>query len=569
MKQNEYIKWIESYTINPEIKEQLFLMDEAQKEDAFSKKLEFGTAGLRGKIGPGSNRINHYVVAKSTLGFIAYLKEKYPMIYEKGIVIAYDNRKFSQEFAALVANLFASEQIKVYIFESLRPTPQLSFMIRNLGCCGGVNITASHNSAEYNGYKVYDNLGCQILPDEVNKIVNHIESIKNELDIEIENFDNNDELIQFLDENADEVFIDAVLACSIDKNIKKKDASIVYTPLHGTGGTIIPNILERAGYTNIFPINNQMIPDTNFSTCPSPNPEDISAFTLGIEKANQLRIDYVIATDPDADRVGICVRRHNKQFKLLSGNELGALLLNYILTKRSEQGLLKDNSLMIDTIVTSDLGKEIARKYDLYNISVLTGFKYIGNLVNEFNASKEFQFEFGYEESLGFLSSSYIGDKDAVSTTLIIVEMINHYASENKMLIDVLKDVYEEFGFYKNKQISIFLEPKIAQTRIEMIMNYFKNDELEEIGGVDIVEIADFEKQVRYIDGEQIKIMLPKENALKILLEDDCWIAIRPSGTEPKLKFYLGAKSDSHLKVKDRIKELQDSINSILEELFN
>lgn len=568
MKQKEYTKWIESYTINPEIKEQLFLMDEAEIDDAFSRKLEFGTAGLRGKIGPGSNRMNHYVVAKSTLGFIAYLKEKYPMIYEKGIVIAYDNRKFSQEFAALVANLFASEQIKVYIFESLRPTPQLSFMIKHFSCCGGINITASHNGAEYNGYKVYDNQGCQILPDEINKIVSHIEMIKNELDIEIENFDNNDQLIQFLDENDDEPFIEAALECAIDKDLKYKETSIVYTPLHGTGGTLIPKLLEQAGYTHIFPVNTQMIPDPLFTTCPTPNPEDINAFTLGIEKANQLRVDYVVATDPDADRVGVCIRRQNKQFKLLSGNELGALLLNYVLSRRSEFGLLKENSLMIDTIVTSDLGKEIARKYELYNISVLTGFKYIGNLVNEFNETKEFQFEFGYEESLGFLSSSYVGDKDAISTTLIIVEMINYYTSQGKNLMDVLKEIYEEFGFFRNKQISIFLEPKIAQTRIQTVLNYFGNENLEEIAGTDVVEIADYSKQIRYSDGEEIQIMLPKENAMKILLEDGSWVAIRPSGTEPKLKFYLGAKADSYLKAKERIKELQDSINNTLEELF-
>ncbi|MDF9866624.1 phosphoglucomutase [Bacilli bacterium PM5-3] len=568
MKDKEYAKWIESYTINPEIKEQLFMMDENEREDAFSKKLEFGTAGLRGKIGPGSNRMNHYVVAKTTLGLIAYLKDKYPTIYERGIVVAYDNRKFSQEFAALVANLFASQQIKVYIFEDIRPTPQLSFMIKKLKSCGGINITASHNPKEYNGYKVYDALGCQILGDEANKIVEYIDEIKNELDIDIENFDNNDNLIQFLDEKDDEDFIDAALECVVNKDLDVRDTPILYTPLHGTGAKIIPKVLENASFSHIFTLNAQMNADPEFTTCPLPNPEDINAYALGIEKANQLKIDYVIATDPDADRVGVCVRRFNNDFKLLSGNELGALLLKYILENRHKQGLLLENSLMIDTIVTSDLGKEIAAKYDLYNVSVLTGFKYIGSLINEFNETKEFKFEFGYEESLGFLSSPYIADKDAVSTTLIVVEMINYYKKYNKTLLDALNDIYEEFGYYFNKQISIVLEPKLSKRRIETIMNYFRNPELEEILDREIVELADYEKQIRYRDNEEIKIMLPQENAIKIILDDGCWIAIRPSGTEPKLKFYIGIKAQTRDDAKKYIKDLQDYINQTLEELF-
>ncbi|MEG0685986.1 MAG: phospho-sugar mutase, partial [Erysipelotrichales bacterium] len=558
----------ESYTINPEIKEQLFMMSESQKEDAFSKNLEFGTAGLRGKIGPGSNRMNHYVVAKTTLGYIAYLKEKYPTIYEKGIAIAYDNRKFSQEFAFLVAKLCAKEQIKVHIFENLRPTPQLSFAIRELGCLGGVNITASHNPSEYNGYKIYDGEGGQILPDEANLIMEHIEKIKNELDIEIENIEADESLIIKLGNEMDERFIEEVLNHKLLDSTISKDCPVVYTPLHGTGGTIIPKMLEKGRYGSIFTINTQMIPDPNFTTCKSPNPEDMNAFAQGIEKANQLRVNYVIATDPDADRVGVCVRRHNQDFKLLTGNELGALLLHYILEQRSFQGKLASNSLMIDTVVTSDLGKEIAKKYGLFNISVLTGFKYIGKLVNEFRKSDEYQFEFGYEESLGYLSSSYVGDKDAISSTLLIVEMINFYHAQEMTLLDGLKEIYEEYGYYQNKQISISLEPTVASDRIKLIMDYFRADEFNEVDGLGVTDIYDYYEQIHYTSEDPIKIMLPKENALKLVLEDGCWIAIRPSGTEPKLKFYIGAQADTILKVQDRILELQQYINQTLEDLF-
>ena len=568
MNNKEYVKWIESYTIDPEIKEQLFLMDESEREDAFSKKLEFGTAGLRGKIGPGSNRMNHYVVAKSTLGFITYLKDKYPTIYERGIVVAYDNRKFSQEFAALVANLFASQQIKVYIFEDIRPTPQLSFMIRELKCCAGINITASHNPKEYNGYKVYDAFGCQILPDEITKIVSYIDEIKNELDIEIENFDNNEQLIHFLDEKDDELFIDAALELMVNKDLDVRDTPIIYTPLHGAGSKIIPKVIERAGFSHIFTLNAQMIADSEFTTCSQPNPEDINAYALGIEKANQLKINYVIATDPDADRVGVCVRRFNNEFKLLSGNELGALLLNYILEQRQQQGLLSDNSLMIDTIVTSDLGKAIAAKYNLYNISVLTGFKYIGSLINEFSQTAEYKFEFGYEESLGFLASSYVADKDAVSITLIVAEMINYYKKAGKDLLTVLNEIYAEHGYYLNKQISIVLDAKTSKERIEKVMEFFRNPELEEILERELIEFADYENQVRYTEEGEVKIMLPVEQALKITLEDGCWLAIRPSGTEPKLKIYLGIKAPSMDEAKQLIKNFQDYVNTTLEELF-
>ncbi|MDL2211340.1 phospho-sugar mutase [Erysipelotrichaceae bacterium OttesenSCG-928-M19] len=566
MKNNEYLKWLESYTINPDIKEKLFLMDKNEIEEAFSKKLDFGTAGLRAKIGPGSNRMNHYVVAKTTLGFISYLKDKYPTVYERGIVVAYDNRKFSQEFAALVANLFAREQIKVYIFNDMRPTPQLSFMIKELKCCAGINITASHNSKEYNGYKIYDSGGCQILPNETTKIASYISDIKNELEIDIENFENNEDLIYFLED--DSIFIEKAVDCLINKDLDFRDTPIVYTPLNGTGAAIIPKAIERAGFTHVFSVNEQMVPDSEFTTCPSPNPEEFNAFTLGIEKANQLKINYVIATDPDADRIGLCVRKTNNEFKLLSGNELGAILLNYILDSRQKQGLLKDNSLLIDTIVTSDLGKEIARKYNLFNISVLTGFKYIGALVNEFVQTEEYQFEFGYEESLGFLTNSYVSDKDAVSTTLVIIEMINYYKKYNKELLDVLDEIYKEFGYYQNKQISIILDSKTAQEKIDSIMKYFRNEDLEEIAGSEIIEFNDYEKQIRYREDEEIKIMLPQENAVKILLKDKGWIAIRPSGTEPKLKFYISALSDSQAAVKARIKEMQKYINDTLEELF-
>lgn len=568
MKEKEYIKWVESYMIDPNIKEQLLLMSSEEIRDAFSDNLSFGTAGLRGQIGPGSNRMNHYTVAKATLGYIKFLVEKHPRVYQQGIVISYDNRHFSQEFAALVANLFASKQIKVYIFEGMRPTPQLSYMIKKLNCCGGVNITASHNPANYNGYKVYDENGVQLLNKDTKKIAQYMNEIKDELSIDIDNFDDNNELIHFLTSEDDRDFIDAALEVMINTNIELKSTPIVYTPLHGTGAKIIPQVLEKAGFSHIFNVKEQMVENADFSTLKTPNPEDFAAYELAIKKANQLRIDYLIASDPDADRVGVCVRREDNSFKMLSGNEIGALLLDYILSQRQRHNLLADNSLMIDTIVTSDLGKVIGEKYHVKSMSTLTGFKYIGHLAQEFNISKEYQFEFGYEESLGFLASPYVGDKDAVSTTLLIVEMINSVHMQGYNLLEKLNQIYEEFGYYQNKQISITLDSKLASERIQTIMDYFRDADLQDIDKKAIIEVNDYLEQIKYDSEGQSKINLPKEDALKIILEDESWIAIRPSGTEPKLKFYIGVLGESDEQAKSKIKALQDYINSTLDSLF-
>ena len=567
MDSKEYQKWIESFTINPDIKEKLFLLDEKELEDAFAQGVDFGTAGVRAKIGPGSNRLNHYVIAKITLGFVNYLKANSTSIYEKGIVIAYDNRKFSQEFAALAANIIAHNNIKVYLFEELRPTPQLSFFIKYFKAGGGINITASHNSKEYNGYKIYDSAGCQILEDEAASIKEFIDDINNELDLDLESFKHNDNLIILLGETYDDIFIEAALTKMVNKELAYRDTSIIYTPLHGTGSKIIPKLLNKGGFSHIFCVSEQMIPDPDFSTCANPNPESIEAYDLAIKKARELNVDYIIATDPDADRVGICVRKDN-EYKLLTGNEIGALLINYILKERNKQGLLHENSLLIDTIVTSDLGKRIAAKYQLYNISVLTGFKHIGALINEFAQTKEFNYEFGYEESLGFLADPYIADKDSVSTSLIIAEMINYYHSHQQSLLTELTSIYQEFGYYLNKQISIALDNKYAHKRIEDTMNYFSNPNLDKINGLTVVSLEDYNKQIKYTAAEQSKIMLPQALVVKIILEDGSWVAIRPSGTEPKIKIYLQVKKDSLAECKASIISLQNNINDILEEIY-
>lgn len=566
--QKEYIEWLESATINPEIKRELLLMDEKEIQDAFSKKIEFGTAGLRGLMGAGTNRINYYVIAKATQGFLEYLKDLNPNIYERGIAITYDNRRLSQQFAALCANICASMQIKSYIFEELRPTPQLSFMIRHLNCVGGINITASHNTKEYNGFKIYDSSGCQFLPNQIEKIVEYINAIKNELTIEIENFSNNDELIYFLDHTYDDIFISHALDVLKNKHLLIKDTGIVFTPLHGCGAKIIPKIMEQAGFSHFFVEKQQMVIDPDFSTCPNPNPEDFNAYALAIAKAKELNIDYVLASDPDADRIGICVRKEEEDFKLLSGNEIAGLLVHYLLEQRQRQGLLVEESLLIDTIVSSDFARKIAESYDVNVISVLTGFKYIGDLINRFEKTKEYQFEFGYEESLGFLASDYVRDKDAISTALLIVEMINYYQSLGLSLLDVLNNLYEKHGYYLNKQISIILDSILAQTRIDKVMEYFRSENLVEINGIEIVEIADYERQKLYQDDKMTSLNTPIEKTIKIVLADESWLAIRPSGTEPKLKFYLAANSSNLEEVKYKIKQLQDYINTTLDNLF-
>lgn len=566
--QKEYIEWLESASINPQIKKELILLDEKEIDDAFSKDIEFGTAGLRGKMGPGTNRVNHYIIAKSTLGFLDYLISVNSSVFEKGIVIAYDNRENSQSFAALCANLCASKQIKCYIFENLRPTPQLSFTIRHLECVGGINITASHNSKEYNGFKIYDSNGAQYLPDKVETIVKYIDNIKNVIDIEIENFSNNDELIYFLDSSYDEIFLAHALNILENKALKNKDVSVVYTPLHGTGAFIIPKAMELAGFNNIFVEKQQMAIDPNFSTCPLPNPEDMNAYALGIEKANELDINYVLASDPDADRIGVCLRKLDNDFKLLSGNELGALLLNYILEIRSANNTLAENSLMIDSIVSSDFARKIAENYNVSHLSVLTGFKYIGDLINRFEKTNEYKFEFGYEESLGFLASDYVRDKDAITSALLIVEMINYYENQGLNLLEVLSNLYTKYGYYLNKQISIILDNNNAQLRINKVMEFFRNSDLQELDDYNIIEVADYEFQTLRKNGKITLLNTPKEKTIKIILEDESWVAIRPSGTEPKLKIYIASKSLTQEGAKNRLKQLQDYINKTLEDIF-
>lgn len=566
--QKEYIEWLESASINPQIKKELILLDEKEIDDAFSKDIEFGTAGLRGKMGPGTNRVNHYIIAKSTLGFLDYLISVNSSVFEKGIVIAYDNRENSQSFAALCANLCASKQIKCYIFENLRPTPQLSFTIRHLECVGGINITASHNSKEYNGFKIYDSNGAQYLPDKVETIVKYIDNIKNVIDIEIENFSNNDELIYFLDSSYDEIFLAHALNILENKALKNKDVSVVYTPLHGTGAFIIPKAMELAGFNNIFVEKQQMVIDPNFSTCPLPNPEDMNAYALGIEKANELDINYVLASDPDADRIGVCVRKLDNDFKLLSGNELGALLLNYILEIRSANNTLAENSLMIDSIVSSDFARKIAENYNVSHLSVLTGFKYIGDLINRFEKTNEYKFEFGYEESLGFLASDYVRDKDAITSALLIVEMINYYENQGLNLLEVLSNLYTKYGYYLNKQISIILDNNNAQLRINKVMEFFRNSDLQELDDYNIIEVADYEFQTLRKNSKTTLLNTPKEKTIKIILEDESWVAIRPSGTEPKLKIYIASKSLTQEGAKNRLKQLQDYINKTLEDIF-
>lgn len=568
MNNNEYLRWVESYQINPKIKEQLLRMNEAEINDAFSRKLEFGTAGLRGKIGPGSNRMNHYVVAKTTVGYINYLKDKYPNVYDRGIAIAYDNRQFSKEFAILVATLFANEKIKVYLFEGMRPTPQLSYSIRKLKCLGGVNITASHNPSTDNGYKVYNKDGAQMLPDDVEVLVKYINNVKNELDLVLEPNDEAKNYIEFLGNDFDQEFISDALLCS-ERDLSNKNIPIVYTPLHGTGSTIIPQLLEQAGYYDIFYVKQQMVEDEMFSTCPSPNPEDINAFELGINYAHELGVKYVIATDPDADRVGLCIKNpDSNDFKLISGNELGALLLQYTLEARHIKSQLRHNSVMIDTIVSSDLSKKIAEKYNLYTLSVLTGFKYIGALMTEFEKSEEFHFEFGYEESLGFVNNTYVRDKDAVGMTLLLAEMISYYEGMNKNLLEVLNEIYEEFGYYVNKQISVILDSKTSKEKTNKIMSYFTDFENLEILDHEISAIYDYNKGYCYKGEEVIKLSLPSSNVLKIVLDDDTWIAIRPSGTEPKMKFYVSCVGENKEDAKNKVKEIQSYINTILDKLF-
>ncbi|WP_393959653.1 phospho-sugar mutase [Priestia megaterium] len=552
--QTQLEKWLTFDHLDSELKEELLLMKESQKEveDAFYKNLEFGTGGMRGELGPGTNRLNLYMIRKATEGLANYIEENGEKAKKRGVVVAYDSRHKSPEFALEVAKVLGQHDIKTYIFEELRPTPELSFAVRHLGAFAGIVITASHNPPEYNGYKVYGEDGGQIPPEVADTIISYVNAVKNELTIPVmeESQLLEKELLTYIGEQIDSAYIEQLKTIQLNREMVEKlgkDLKIVFTPLHGTANKLVRAGLEAFGFSNVTVVKEQELPDPDFSTVKSPNPEEHAAFELAIKYGKEIEADILMGTDPDADRLGIAVKDNNDNYIVLTGNQMGALMLHYLLSQKKEKGMLPENGVVVKTIVTSEIGRAIAESFGLNTIDTLTGFKFIGEKINEFEQTKEYTFEFGYEESYGYLIGEFVRDKDAVQSAIFAAEVAAYYKMQGKSLYEGLLEIFEQYGFYKESLQSITLKGKDGAEQIGNILTSFRTNPPQEVASVKVVAIEDYQISQKTILETNITetIHLPKSNVLKFYLENGSWFTIRPSGTEPKAKFYFAVKGNS------------------------
>lgn len=558
-----YEEWVKSSYFDEDTKLELDKIKDNEKEieDRFYKDLEFGTAGLRGVIEAGTNRINKYTVRRATFGLANYILENTTEEEKnRGVVIAHDNRHKSREFCIESANTLAACGIKAYIFDSLRTTPELSFAVRNLNAIAGIVITASHNPPEYNGYKVYWEDGAQVMPDIANAITEKVNSI-HDYSIIPTLSEANKNLVVLLDETQDTEFIEAVKSQVIRKDLVKsvgKNFKIVYTPLCGTGNIPIRRALKEVGFENISVVPEEENPDPNFAGLDYPNPEEKKALNRGILLAKEKGADLVIATDPDCDRVGVAVRTTTGEYVLLTGNQIGGMLTHYIIEGLKENNKLKENPTMIKTIVTSEFGADIAKENNVDVLNVLTGFKFIGEKIKLFEENKDRNYVFGYEESYGYLVGTHARDKDGVVSSLLISEMAAFYYSKGMSLYEGLIELYKKYGFFKEQTISLTLKGIEGVEKIKEIISYFRENQIDCINNIKIIDKKDYKNGVDN---------LPKSDVLKYFLEDESWVAIRPSGTEPKLKFYIAVKGDSDVEADEKLKGLKEYIDVMVSKL--
>lgn len=568
----KYLSWINNPNIDEITKEELRKIenDDNEIKERFALDLAFGTAGLRGILGAGTNRMNVYIVRRATQGLANYilsLGEKYAKM---GVAIAYDSRHMSAEFATESANVLAANNIRVYLYSALRPTPMLSFAVREKGAIAGITITASHNPSQYNGYKVYWSDGGQLPPAEASVV----EKCINELDITegIKYIPNDTSYIEFLNEDFDDVYIRKVMEQSLNKELVKSvadDFHIVYTPLHGSGNIPVRKALKELGVKNVHIVKEQEMPDGSFPTVKTPNPEDKSCFPLAIDLANKVKADLIIGTDPDCDRMGIMVRAKTGEFVPLSGNEVGVLLIDYILSEKKNRGILPGNAAIIKSIVSTKMADAVVKHYGATMCDVLTGFKFIGEKIKEYEQSGEHTFMFGFEESYGYLSGTYVRDKDAVVASMLIAECAALYKTKGMTLYDAMEALYEKFGYYKNSLKSITLGGISGMKKIAEIMDYFRKTELGEIAGRSIVSVSDYKTSEKYnlIACKTEKIMLPPSDVLVYELEDGSFVTLRPSGTEPKIKIYYSATGISAKEAGATIDVLNGAFSKMIDSL--
>ncbi len=560
--QTRYNRWLNHPNIEPTLKQELETMNETQINDAFYTNIEFGTAGMRGVLGAGTNRINIHTIRKANTGFGQYIVSNGEQAAKRGVAIAYDNRHMSKEFAYDSARMLASLNITSYVFESLRPTPELSFAVRHLNCFGGIMITASHNPKEYNGYKLYDEQGCQLVPALASQVINLVNAVEDELALKPELTSEQEKLIHVIGEEIDEIYYENVLSIQLEKEQDKSNIKIVFSPEHGTAFIPVMTVMGRAGYTTI-PVCEQSTFDPDFSNTPTPNPEEPGAYIMAKEYAVREDADLILVCDPDADRMGVGVK-HDGEYVILSGNQSGAVLIEYIFNRLKAKNLMPKNPVMFNTVVTGDLGEKIADKYNVETEKTLTGFKFIGEKVAKYEITDEKQYVFGYEESYGSLIKPFVRDKDAPQACLMLAEAGAYYKHLGKTLVDVLNDLYEELGFYVETQTSITLKGEEGAKKIQSILSNLRKDRLESINGSKVVRWEDY-GSLQYGTSEGVYPLegfTPSE-VLKYFLEDGSWIAVRPSGTEPKCKIYYCVKGNTQQDAIDKAEEYKEEMKKI------
>ncbi|HEN6077129.1 TPA: phospho-sugar mutase [Streptococcus agalactiae] len=564
-------KWLDFEQLPDYLRQELLSMDEKTKEDAFYTNLEFGTAGMRGYIGAGTNRINIYVVRQATEGLAKLIETKGEEAKKRGVAIAYDSRHFSPEFAFESAQVLAQHGIKSYVFEALRPTPELSFAVRHLNAYAGIMVTASHNPAPFNGYKVYGQDGGQLPPADADALTDFIRAIENPFAVELADLDESKSagLIQVIGEDVDIEYLREVKDVNINQDLINnfgKDMKIVYTPLHGTGEMLTRRALAQAGFESVVVVESQAKADPDFSTVKSPNPESQAAFALAEELGREVDADVLVATDPDADRLGVEIRQPDGSYKNLSGNQIGAIIAKYILEAHKTAGTLSENAALAKSIVSTELVTKIAESYGATMFNVLTGFKFIAEKIQEFEEKHNHTYMFGFEESFGYLIKPFVRDKDAIQAVLLVAEIAAYYRSRGLTLADGIDEIYKEYGYFAEKTISVTLSGVDGAAEIKKIMDKFRENGPKQFNNTDIVLLEDFQKQTATKnDGTISNLTTPPSNVLKYTLADDSWIAVRPSGTEPKIKFYIATVgndlADAETKIANIEKEITTFVN--------
>ncbi|MBU3179759.1 phospho-sugar mutase [Clostridium psychrophilum] len=561
----KYEEWLNNEFFDKETREELKSIgkDTKEIEDRFYKDLEFGTAGLRGKLGAGLNRMNIYIISRATQGLADYIKGYGKEYMDRGVAIAYDCRHYSAEFAARAAQVLAANGIKAYLFEGLRPTPELSYAVRTLHTASGIVVTASHNPREYNGYKVYWEDGAQILSSIAEGITKKIQSITDFSTIKVMDMGEAREkgLIVIIGKAMDDEYTEKVKGLAIREDIDK-DIKIVYTPLNGTGNVPVRRVLKERGFKNIIVVPEQENPDPDFTTVGYPNPEDTKAFKYAQNLGKKEDAELLIATDPDCDRLAIMVRDKLGEYVAFNGNQTGAILIKYVIEGLKEKGTLPTNAAIVKSLVTGDLGRAIANKYGVKTFEVLTGFKNICEKINDFKRDNSYEFIFGYEESIGYVAGTFVRDKDAVIASMLLCEAAAYYKSKGKTLINIMDEIYEEFGYYREDLVSLVLEGIEGQERISRMMKEYRKDNLKTIGSSKLVKFIDYEKETSYdvINKTEEPSGIEKSNVLKFYFDDESWYAVRPSGTEPKIKIYMYSKGKTLKAAREKLVEMKDVI---------